>query len=151
MPIVLAAAAAAACTEDVAASVSSFLEKAAVLQQASHDADAETDEEEEEQQQQAAASAGSSQAATHSRQQLSQPFLPLDMLKELQASLSHGKQAGVISQLDAEQLRQLLLLLLGHVRLGDSKLLDEQETVRAAGKRAAPLGSTRSSSVAQLG
>lgn len=54
----------------------------------------------------------------------------LDLLKQLQGSLAAGKQAGVLAQLDQEQLRQLLLLLLDHVRLGQDQLLDEQDTVR---------------------
>lgn len=56
----------------------------------------------------------------------------LDLLKRLQGSLAAGKQAGVLAQLDQEQLRQLLLLLLDHVRLGQDQLLDEQDTVREA-------------------
>lgn len=58
--------------------------------------------------------------------------MSLDLLKRLQGSLAAGKQAGVLAQLDQEQLRQLLLLLLDHVRLGQDQLLDEQDTVREA-------------------
>lgn len=53
----------------------------------------------------------------------------IDMLKQLQSSLAAGKQAGILSQLDQEQLRQLLLLLLELVRLGQDQLLDEQDLV----------------------
>jgi hypothetical protein len=53
----------------------------------------------------------------------------MGLLKQLQSSLAAGKQAGILSQLDQEQLRQLLLLLLDHVRLGQDQLLDEQDTV----------------------
>jgi hypothetical protein len=59
----------------------------------------------------------------------SQAPVPVAMLKQLQTSLAAGKQAGILHQLDQEQLRQLLLLLLDHVRLGQDQLLDEQETV----------------------
>lgn len=51
------------------------------------------------------------------------------VLKQLQTSLAAGKQAGILHTLDQEQLRQLLLLLLDHVRLGQEQLLDEQDTV----------------------
>lgn len=54
---------------------------------------------------------------------------PIDLLKQLQNSLAAGKQAGILLQLDQEQLRQLLLLLLDHVRLGQDLMLDEQEAV----------------------
>lgn len=75
---------------------------------------------------------GSDDAEDGEQQQLlQQPFLPLDMLKQLQASLASGKQAGVVAQLDHTQLRELLLLLLAHVRLGSNVLLDEQEAVSA--------------------
>jgi hypothetical protein len=53
------------------------------------------------------------------------------MLKELQASLSNAKQAGVMGQLDEELLRQLLRALLGHVQLGNDMPLDEHDVVRA--------------------
>eukprot|EP00882_Tetradesmus_deserticola_P026901 GHRQ01029722.1.p2 GENE.GHRQ01029722.1~~GHRQ01029722.1.p2 ORF type:complete len:160 (+),score=55.35 GHRQ01029722.1:884-1363(+) len=58
------------------------------------------------------------------------------MLKELQASLSNAKQAGVTSQLDSEQLRQLLRVLLSHVQLGDNMLLDEQDAASSATNKA---------------
>jgi hypothetical protein len=51
------------------------------------------------------------------------------MLKQLQSSLAAGKQAGILSQLDQEELRQLLLLLLELVRMGQDQLLDEQDMV----------------------
>lgn len=54
------------------------------------------------------------------------------MLKQLQSSLAAGKQAGILSQLDQEQLRQLLLLLLELVRMGQDQLLDEQDMVSFA-------------------
>lgn len=65
--------------------------------------------------------------------------VPMDLLKQLQSSLAAGKQAGILSQLDQEQLRQLLLLLLDHVRLGQDQLLDEQDTVSTACGLGCPL------------
>lgn len=56
----------------------------------------------------------------------------LELLKQLQSSLAAGKQAGILSQLDHEQLRQLLLLLLNHVRLGQDKLIEEHDMVSSS-------------------
>lgn len=53
----------------------------------------------------------------------------LELLKQLHSSLAAGKQAGILAQLDQEQLRQLLLLLLDHVRLGQDRLIEDQDTV----------------------
>jgi hypothetical protein len=122
---------------DVAADISSFLSKAAALQQAhaaSLAAPASSEEEAEHDQQQhkkrrAAAKKRSKQDSQDGK--LSQAFLPAAMLKELQASLSIAKQAGVTGQLDEELLRQLLRALLGHVQLGNDMPLDEHDVVRA--------------------
>lgn len=116
--------------DDVAAAVSSFLAKAESLHARRDDSGDDADDSDREEQQQPQTSAAAA-AAGHA-QKISKPFLPLDLLKELQVHLSHGKQAGVLGQVDEEQLRQLLKMLLGHVQLGDGKLLDEEDMVRAA-------------------
>jgi hypothetical protein len=121
----------------VAGDISSFLSKAAALQEA-HAASlaagissAEEGEDEQQQQQQHKKRRGANTSKHAARDgQLPQPFLPAAMLKELQASLSNAKQAGVTSQLDEEQLRQLLRMLLGHVQLGIELPLDEHDVVR---------------------
>lgn len=56
--------------------------------------------------------------------------MPLEVLRQLHNSLAAGKQAGIIAQLDQEQLRQVLLLLQDHVRLGQEQMLEEDEAVR---------------------
>jgi hypothetical protein len=90
-------------------------------------------EDEQQQQQQQHKKRRAAKASKHAAQDgnLSQAFLPAAMLKELQASLSNAKQAGVTSQLDEEQLRQLLRMLLGHVQLGNDMPLDEHDVVRS--------------------
>lgn len=121
-------------TAGVAADISSFLSKAADLQ-AAHAASlaagsSSAEEGEDEQKQQPKKRRGAKAAKRAARDgKLLQPFLPAAMLAELQASLSNAKQAGVTSQLDEEQLRQLLRALLGHVQLGIDLPLDEHDVV----------------------
>ncbi|WIA08603.1 hypothetical protein OEZ85_008032 [Tetradesmus obliquus] len=121
----------------VAADISSFLSKAADLQAAhaaSLAAGSSSAEEAEDEQKQQPKKRRAAKAAKRAAQdgKLSQPFLPAAMLAELQASLSNAKQAGVTSQLDEEQLRQLLRALLGHVQLGIDLPLDEHDVASSA-------------------
>lgn len=118
---------------EVAAAVSSFLAKAEALQLEHVNINCEADNNEGEQQQQSPGSAAAQGNDAGQKSRLSKAFIPLDLLKDLQVHLSRGKQADIIHQLDTQQLRQLLMLLLGHVQLGDAKLLDAHDTVSSAG------------------
>jgi hypothetical protein len=108
----------------VADDISSFMQRAAALSTEQDEAEQQTDAADEAPDgKRSRKSAGCGARATQ------QGCVPMDMLKQLQSSLAAGKQAGILLQLDQEQLRQLLLLLLDHVRLGQDQLLDEQDTV----------------------
>eukprot|EP00775_Hariotina_reticulata_P010526 gene10526-10686_t len=65
-----------------------------------------------------------------------QPFIPLEQLKSLQVTLAAGKQAGVLQQLEHEQLRRLLLLLVEHVKLGIDQPLGEHDKGSDASSKA---------------
>lgn len=120
-----------ACTADVADSVASFLAQATASQGDGAAAGADGADE-----QAAAPKGGRARKGSKQRAAAQQPAakggpMSLESLKQLQASLAAGKQAGVLSQADPEQLRQLLLVLLPHVQAGQELLLTEVDAVRS--------------------
>jgi hypothetical protein len=104
----------------VAEDISSFMQRAAAQDDTAQQAD------------EAPAGKRARKSAGHGGRSAQWGPVSIDMLKQLQSSLAAGKQAGILSQLDQEQLRQLLLLLLELVRMGQDQLLDEQDMVSHA-------------------
>jgi len=68
----------------------------------------------------------------HADNQRTQPIIPLEQLRSLHITLAAGKQAGILQQLEHEQLRRLLLLLLEHVKLGIDQPMGEHDKVSHA-------------------